>query len=337
MKRFIFSVLMFAGVLLLVLVCFDLVTTVGLKRNTTVLFGNLTKINHGEINADIIVHGCSKALVHVDPYVVDSILGVNSYNLGLDGTPFIPQNAQYELYRKTNVKPKCIIQVVSNGTLRDMSAGFKDHIKFAPYLDVPEVRKNMKLTGSFNFWDYHIPMWRYAGKPFEIITGVLSCFNVQLFPTTYRKGYFPNDKSWSEEDPENRKKPVSKEEIAQVDEDLIKDFTSLDRTSSEVFERFLNGCEKEGIKVFLVYPPIYSESFHTIEHVAYFRMVAQKYNAVFLDYSRDSLFVYDKKLFYNSQHLNVGGATIFSRKLAEEIKSRNQQAFLDEGVANSGF
>jgi hypothetical protein len=325
MKRFIISILAFAVLLYMTTLCLDKVITIGLMQNETNHFKTLSKINQGKINADLIVSGSSKALVQVDPVIIDSVLGVNSYNFGLDGNPFIPQRALYEIYRKKNTKPKIIIQIVSNGTLRSLKEGFAVPIRFAPYLDIPEVKKLMKLTSSFNYLDYSIPMIRYSGKPFEIIIGGLSFFNIQFLNTTDIKGYDPHDTSWPESSNESL-------DISEKTEDLtssnnlenIELFTSLDSVSCENFESFLANCEAENIMVFLVYPPIYVESFNSIKHVDYYKRVAQEYNAYFLDYSQDSLLAFNKKYFYNSQHLNLKGATIFTNRLSEDIKAETQ-------------
>jgi len=316
MNRFIKNFLLFSVVLVLLSTLLDKVVSSGLKNSNTKLFSNLKKVSQGSINADIIINGSSKALVQIDPFIIDSILELNTYNLGLDGSPFIPQLAQYELYKLRNKKPKAIIQVVSNATLRSMSSGFKDHVKFAPYLDIPRIKELMKLTGSFSTLDYALPMVRYLGKPFEIIIGLASFCNIQLLAEEERKGYYPKDKYWLEGGSKNK----SIKELA-LDAKNIKEYTVLDSTSSNNLNEFLNQCNKEGIIVFLVYPPLNDKGFHTVKHISYYKKIAASNNAIFLNYSKDSTISYNKNLFYNTQHLNKTGATIFTTKLSQDINS----------------
>lgn len=316
MKQFIIRIIAFTVLLYFITLCFDKIVTTGLRQNETKHFNTLSKINQGQLNVDLMINGSSKAVVQVDPIIMDSILGVNSYNFGLDGTPFIPQRAQYELYRLKNTKPKIIIQIVSNGTLRSLNEGFNLPIKFAPYLDIPEVKNQIKLTSSFSYSDYTMPMSRYSGKSFEIITGALSFCGIQYLKTNDVKGYAPNTNSW----PEDSQKAKDSEQT-DIDE-KIEVFTSLDSVSCKSFESFLANCKTENIIVFLVYPPIYEDDFNSIKHVNYYNKIAQEYNAHFLDYSQDSLLAFNQKYFYNSQHLNIEGATLFTTKLSEEIKTR---------------
>ncbi len=331
MKRFIISILAFSVVLFLTLFCFDKIISHGLKKSETKHFNNLSQIHQGNLNVDLIINGSSKALVQIDPIIIDSVLGINSYNLGLDGSPFIPQKAQYDLYRTKNKKPKIIVQIVSNGTLRSLQEGFNLPIKFAPYLNVPEVKEMMKLTSSFSYLDYTIPMLKYSGKPYEIMLGGLSFFDIQVLKTTDIKGYAPNDLSWPERSSDSIDASKNKNELSNSDAiKNIEKFTSMDRISCENFERFLYQCKQDNIIVFLVYPPIFEDDFKTIKNLDYYHKVAEEHNAHFLNYSKDSVLAFDKKYFYNSQHLNLKGATHFTNQLASDIKLRTSQDYLEK-------
>jgi len=283
----------------------------------------MTKVYQGEINADLIINGSSKALVQVDPTIIDSILGTNSYNLGLDGSPFIPQKALFELYIRSNKKPKIVVQVVSNGTLRSLDDGFLNPVKFAPYLEIPEVKKHIKLTGAFSSFDYIVPLLKYSGSPFELSTGLLSLFNITLIKNEDIKGYMPNKTSW--QDKEKNHQDQHPNQIVNTPPNIsqkIKEFTLLDSISCSLFEKFLEECRISNIIVFVVFPPIHHQDSYTIKNNAYYSLVAKKYNAYFLDYSRDSSFVYNKDYFYNTQHLNIRGAKKFSNRLATDIKEK---------------
>ena len=315
MKYFAYKVSSFFVIICLLSWGMDSLISTGLKKSENKLFHNLTKINKGEINADLIINGSSKALVQVNPLVLDTLLDINSYNLGLDGTPFIPQKAQFELYKLHNVKPKYIVQIVSNGTLRNMDSGFRNHIKFAPYLNVDEVENLMLKTGSYNYLDYRIPLYKYAGNPFEIGTGILSYFGFQLFKATDQKGYFPQNKEW-----EDIQLITPNTTVDELSYNTIDSFIKIDPTSRLEFESFLEECKNNQIIVFLVYPPIHSSSSATIKNNKYYEQISKEFDFHFLDYSQDSSFSFNKDYFYNSQHLNSSGADLFSLRLATDIK-----------------
>jgi hypothetical protein len=311
MKIFLINMIAFSVILMLSLIFLDIAVSKGLRQNESKLFSTITKVYQGKINSDLIISGSSKAFVQIDPQIIDSIVGINSYNLGLDGTPFIPQKALYELYREHNVKPKIIIQVVSNGTLRSLESGFLNSIKFAPYFDIPVVKNHMKLTSEFSYLD-EFPMLKYSSAPFEVIIGVLSYFNINLFKYNNNQGFSPVNKDWL----------IDGTTLLEDSNTKIQSFTSLNDTSCKLFEEFLARCKEEDVIVFLVYPPIYANDFKRIENIKYFNQLAKKHGATFLDYSRDSSLSFNKEIFYNSQHLNTKGAKIFTNKLANDIKLR---------------
>jgi hypothetical protein len=133
-----------------------------------------------------------------------------------------------------------------------------------------------------------------------------------LFKHNDNKGYSPNNKNW----PTN---VTTESKNGNID---IESFTSLNKISCELFEEFLAECNSDRIILFLVYPPIYANDSKTIKNINYYNQVAKKYNAIFLDYSKDSSLVFNN--FYNSQHLSTKGATIFTSKLAKDIKAQTQ-------------
>lgn len=66
-------------------------------------------IYESKIDVDIAIYGSSRAWVHVDPEIIDSVLNTSSYNLGMDGYPFHMQYYRHKEYFKYNQKPKTII------------------------------------------------------------------------------------------------------------------------------------------------------------------------------------------------------------------------------------
>lgn len=311
MKKFIIEIITLCLASLLIWGILDIIVTNGLRKSRMIIFENLTKLVHGEINADLIINGSSKAYVQISPMIIDSCLQLNSFNLGLDGTPFIPQKMQFELYEKFNTKPRIVIQIVSNHTFQGIRRDFKDHIKFAPYLNYDLVKETMKLYNGFSLLDYYLPLIRYAGQPIEIMEGILCEFKVHLFPSPLQKGYLANDMVWD--------KSFEEFKIKYKDGYPV----SLDEISCNYFEEYMKNCQEEGIELYLVYPPMYYESVEYIKNreklIDYYERVSLKYDATFLNFSVCEL-SFAKEYFYNSQHLNKKGSEIFTKELCDKLK-----------------
>jgi hypothetical protein len=313
MNKFIANIITFSIIVLSVFYILNIVITTGLRKNDMIIYSNLAKLYNGKINADLIINGSSKAYVQVSPKIIDAVLSLNSYNLGLDGNFFILQKLQYELYEKYNKLPKIIIQIVSIETLKKAEGELYNYMRWAPYIDIGEVCNITKLYKGFSYIDYHLPFFRYSGYPIEIIEGILSSLNIHISASPLYKGYRSHDMPWDRSFDNFKKTNKNGIDI------------SLDKVTCDLFEDYINNCKNNNIMVFLVYPPTYHKFKRYVKNreklLAYYTKVSLKYNVQFLDFSQDELSK-NKKYFYNSQHLNKKGSEIFTQKLAEEIKVR---------------
>lgn len=311
MKYFIQKVILFSLILLGVFYCLDKLVTSGLRQSNSLTHDNLSKLYNGKINADLIINGSSKAYVQVSPKIIDSTLNLNSYNLGLDGTPFVPQKLQYELYEKYNTPPKMIIQIIDFGALGKAEGDLYNYIKFAPYLNLNLVQETTKLYNGFSTASYYLPFLKYSGKPLEVTDGILSTLNIHFAPSKLQKGYFERDIPWDgtfEKFKTTYKKGISKKPNAQT---------------CKLFEEYLANCKQKNITVFLVHPPVYHEylpfDLNRKTILEYLNTVSKKYDMPFMDYSDNSISLH-KKYFYNSQHLNKQGAELFTQMISDDIK-----------------
>ena len=87
-------------------------------------------------------------------------------------------------------------------------------------------------------------------------------------------------------------------------------------------------CVGRQIKVILVYPPEYQESqsfcVNRGDVFRVFEELAREFQVPFWDYS-DHPLCQKREFFYNSQHLNAKGATLFSEALARRLEDAIQQ------------
>lgn len=313
MKKFIAEIIVLGLLSLAAFYVCDKAITTGLRQSNMLIYDNLTKIFNGKINADLIINGSSKAYVQLSPKLIDSVLNVDSYNLGLDGTPFVPQKMQYELYEMFNTPPKQIIQIAGTGTLVKPEGDLYNYIKFAPYLDLEVVRETTELYNGFSFIDYNLPLFKYSGHPLEAIDGILSLVDIHISPSSLYKGYLEQHMSWD----------GSFDKFKQTHENGIE--FEIDETASKLFEEYIIHCKKNNIDIILVTPPVYYEFIpydkDRDKHIDYYTQISKKYDIPYLDFSNDEISL-EKKYFYNSQHLNYKGAELFSKKLSDEIKAR---------------
>ena len=111
---------------------------------------------------------------------------------------------------------------------------------------------------------------------------------------------------------------------------------NIDSSSVKLFEKFIIECINKDIGITLVYAPGYIEGQPYVKNrksvIAQFQYFSDKYNLDFIDYSKDEI-CFQKKLFYNSGHLNKNGSEMFTNKLTNDLKVRTNNQIV--GFENS--
>ena len=109
MKRFIYNLLLFCLLPLPFLYGLQMIVDSGLKKSNHLLYAEWNDIYNGEINADLIVMGSSRAELQISPTILDRNLKLNTYNLGISAWTFPMQYARFKIYLKHNAKPRYIV------------------------------------------------------------------------------------------------------------------------------------------------------------------------------------------------------------------------------------
>ena len=151
MKKFLLSITLFVLPAYILLAIGDYFFSLKATHSNLYHIENWYDLMQGTIDADIVAMGNSRTFVHINPIILDSVLDVNSYNLGFDGSSINRQIKKYNLYRKFNRKPKLIIQNIDNITLHYL-VGYEME-QFFPYFWNMSLRKEFFSSEPFSIWD----------------------------------------------------------------------------------------------------------------------------------------------------------------------------------------
>jgi hypothetical protein len=302
MKKLIFSIFLFGFITLLLNILLQFI----LDRFNKKIPSGWNNCYQPNLNADVLILGSSRAVKHIAPKIIDTILNVHSYNLGKDGIGFLIQNCRFKTYLRNNKRPRYIIHSLDERTLCKVSVLFNSK-EYIPYLEDTLVRKSTSgCNGSFNKWHYSIPLFKYNNALPSLIRPLLWMTGFKEQNKRY-KGYLPEQQTW-------QPKVLTKKSLRKIDTEITKEF-----------EAYLMFCKKENINLILVYTPEYIEgqkvTTNRNELFNLYRQYATTYNLPFFDYSNDSL-SYDKSLFYDFIHLNKKGSELFTTKLAHDLKQQ---------------
>lgn len=267
-------------------------------------------IKNGRANCDIAIYGTSRAWLQFDPEIISEALNKTVYNFGIDGHNFWLQYYRHLEFLKYNKTPETILLSVDVFTL-EKRKNLYNFEQFLPYaLWDSQLKKYTESYEGFQQSDYQIPFFRYAGK----LRALKEALRQEPFsfqePRPMRKNGFKSmNLKWGEK-------------MDRVNDDFGYS-AQLDQNSVVLLEQFVKQCVKQGIRLVLIYAPEQIEGQNKIENrgkiVKIYKQLSQKYNLLYLDYSKDKMNL-DKKYFYNSMHLNSEGASLFSEKLAKDLR-----------------
>lgn len=313
MKKFLSKLFLFCLPLLLFSFATDILLSHCLKKSNTEAQGEFSVWNDiysGKINSDIVIYGSSRAWIQIDPAIISNAFNAPVYNLGIDGQNIILEYFRHSMFLKYNRPPKVIIFSVDHNTLGKLKDLYNSD-QFLPYMLFNNtIRQATESFNGFNLADYCIPSFRFMGRDKIIDHAARSIFKPEPEIKYRINGYKGMDLQWNNDFEKAKVKMGSY-------------WVIFDSSSVHLFDGYLRECKEKNIKNILVYTPEYIEgqkfTKNMNEMMDIFRGFALKYNIPFYDYSKDSI-SFQKKYFYNSEHMNSAGSKLFTEELVKDLK-----------------
>lgn len=285
----------------------DYMISKGLQQMDDYRFMSWHEMKRGDVNAEILIMGNSRALSHFEPWTIDSIVGMNCYNIGLGGYPINVEVLKYDYYRLYNRKPKLIIQQVDYMTLGYITAPHQHQSEqFLPLIYDRRIHPELRRVG-YSWLDIYCPLYRYWGYQMVIKNGILEVLGIKHYVNNpSRQGLHYEQGAWNGT------------ELAKMDSIQAK----INPTGKEYFEQYMRRCYDEGVRVLLVNSPTYigaTDKTVGLEIVnTYFDSIAAVYDTEYWNYANDSL-CYDTAHFVVSVHMNPEATHRFSAEIANRL------------------
>lgn len=301
-----YKILLFTALVILCAFGFDSFLAWRLRNNENRMYAAWNQVYNSNIDYDLVVNGNSRAWTQYSPLILDSILDINSFNLGIDGSAINRQIIKYNKYCQLHGCPEYLIQNIDLGTMY-ATFGYERE-QFYPYFfyDRDLILKYDQYE-NFSILEKYCPCYRFLGHK-EVLLEALFHDNTGHYFEYLTKGYLGRWDKWDGS------------QLAQQN----KVECACDTNAIKIFEEFLNEVTHKGTKVIFVYAPVYHVAREKmINEQQMFEMydsIASKFDIPILDYN-DIPMCYDTAYFYNATHLNKTGAELFTTKLALDIDS----------------
>ena len=307
-RRFVIKALVFSGIAAGLGLALQWALVRGLTHYRVSARGVWNRVVQGKVNADIIVCGSSRALVHFDPAVIAAETGLSTFNLGRNGTFVDLQLPFLKTYLAHNKTPVCIVQSLDNSCFKTTRQVY-DPEQYIPYLNQPALYEKLVSIDPRYERMRRFPLFGVVEQRL-LLTSLAAILGI--YPKEdHFNGFRPTARVWTGEFERWKAQHPSGVE-SPIEENGVK-----------VFRQLVECSVKSGAKVVLVYSPEYREAQPLITNrqqvLGKIRDIASEVGVEFWDFSDDPICA-DRSLFYNSQHLNRRGADLFSAKFGQRLK-----------------
>ncbi len=249
---------------------------------------------------NILFLGSSRAEMHYDTRLFDSLTGLNSFNLSLAGANPQIAFAALKIYLQKSKAPKYLIYEVDYHYLKYKSDQIKEFNNYFPYLSEPELRSEFsKVDPRMNHF-YYNPYYSFPYTGFKnLSTSLHGWLNIpNQIDSLYYKGYFK----------ESLRPSLLFNHITPY-------YTFFNVSDRSYLDSIITICKQRNTQITLVSSPIFAGGKVDLKNkeqiIKQLQNIAKRNNIHYYDLS--SLpFCKERNLFVDHYHLNHFGATKFS-------------------------
>lgn len=254
--------------------------------------------------------GSSRAEMHFNPKIIDSITGLNSYNIGISGaTPKISL-AILKTFCLQHKAPKFLIYNLDYFALKYDSNKLYSFPRYFPYLQNTVLRKELNQIDNRFTSFYYNPFHSLPYSQIDYLSASLhGWFNVPgKYDTLCYKGYQTAEINA----PLHRsvKKPV---------------YSFIHLTNRQYIDSIIQFSKTNNIKLLLVCSPILNNGANEVINKT--QIVTQIQNIAYLngiqywDYSEGNISK-NQSLFVDNKHMNREGSALFSALFSKDFHNK---------------
>jgi hypothetical protein len=278
------------------------------KRWFQLYFVKTDELTKGNNNYDIIFLGNSRVHFGINPYYIDSVTRLNSYNFGTGGADAEDILLTSDVYLQKHVAPKLVVLSLDAGMLFENTI-LKTRFHYLFYLQNNTINKHMQRAGfptslikifpfvKYSFFDeYNRTSLFVKGKPFPVFEHNIyrGFLNIHQYTNIKVSGLYNN---------ETRALKVWDTAVAYLQQTVME-------------------LQKKGCEVLFVVPPEKKFSPNRKEPVtkiadSIFNNIAKKNQLQIVRFDNNPIFTDD--YFVDDIHLNEPGTRIYSKQLADSI------------------
>lgn len=273
--------------------------------------GTIAKVNEvmeHRLDNEITIWGASTARVHLDAERVTQELGIECFNMGMDGTPLDQYSGLLREYISYSRKSKVVVLVIDVNGLGARNSLYQGYA-WLHYIGNPNVYESLvRIDKELAVRSRYIPLYyltqydrRFLPRSLKSIYG-----NSPKGGELSNRGFHANQVPWQEK---QHPRYSGKFDVA-IDERVVEEIDSI-----------LDLTKAANMELVIVIPPCYIEGLRLITNLRNFETVISSFGdrgVLILNYLRDPIGG-KKNLFSNNTHLNAQGAELLTSQFINDL------------------
>lgn len=261
-------------------------------------------------NFNVLFLGSSRAEMHYDIALFDSLTGQNAFNLSLAGATPQVAFAALKGYLQNSAPPAYLVYEVDYCALKFKSEGIREFNNYFPFLSNSTLRHEFTAIDSRMQQFYYNPYFSFPYTGFRNLStslhGWLGIPNKT--DSLYDRGFF---------------KEVVRPQLTYLPSNRYYDF--INPTDRRCLDSIIACCRKNNIRITLVSSPVFGGGVVEISNkpqmMQQLNNIAAIHGIRYFDLS-SAPFCNDRSLFIDHYHLNYRGALKFTRLLSDLFNNK---------------
>ncbi len=280
------------------------------KRWSVLWFQKTDALINSSSYYDVIFLGNSRVHFAINPFYIDSVTGLRSYNFGSGGADTEEMLMTTKIYLSKHPSPKIVLISLDPGTLLDNRV-LKSRYHYLFYLENDSLNRYMKDVGFPTYLIKIFPFLKYS-----------------FFDEYNRTSLFVKGKPYPSFDHNRYNGFLNIHQFLKANDQQVYNAqpvsTILSPGAVVDLENTIRLLQKINTAVIFIWPPLRSTARHkkiAIERKAdsIFLNIADKFKLAQFNFENDS--IYKDEYFVDDIHFNEPGARIYSRAIGDSIRS----------------
>lgn len=277
--------------------------------------GTLAKVNavmSRSMDEEITIWGASTARAHFDAELMEKILNVGCFNMGMDGTPFQQYNGLLKEYIENSKRAKIIVLVVDINGFGARNSLYQSY-SWLHHVSNDNIYNSLsQIDTELTFKARYVPLYYITAYDRRFLPRTIKWvyFDSIDEPELSHHGFHPNSTLWQDNQGERYNSSFNVE----INADVISEFSSTIAQATQA-----------NLKVIIVVPPCYTDGLKLVSNINEFENSVHSLesdNVVILNYLHSNLSE-DIRLFTNNTHLNSEGARLFTNQFIVDLSRAN--------------